>query len=367
MSKLRLDTSLEMMLERYSELAGQSVIATIVSTAGSTYRKAGARALIESDGRITGMLSGGCVEQDLCERAYQVLRNGRCQVVTYDTQGDDDLIFGSGAGCEGLMRILLEPGHPGSSAATAVAIAAEMSAAGRLAVLATVHIGPLPTLGTRVWPPAADQPLEQPLERACEIAVETGSSRMLHWVESKDIREAWIQLVTPLPRILICGAGADAQPLAAQFRNLRFPVTVYDHRSAYADMSRFPEARLLCGAADELAGHLDLREYFAAIVMSHHLATDAAYLRILGSSSIPYVGLLGPHSRRIKLLHAIGSVAHQLQGRFRAPAGLDIGAVTPEGIALAICAEVQAAAADHHGGPHSRDVALLRLRGNAHT
>jgi xanthine/CO dehydrogenase XdhC/CoxF family maturation factor len=119
-------------------------------------------------------------------------------------------------------------------------------------------------------------------------------------------------------------------------------------------MSRFPETRVLCGAANELAAHLDLRSYFAAIIMSHHLAADAAYLRILASSSIPYVGLLGPHSRRSKLLHAIGAVAHQLQGRFRGPAGLDIGAVTPEGIALAITAEVYAAAANRRGGPYSQ-------------
>jgi xanthine dehydrogenase accessory factor len=352
MSTLRLDTSLETLIERYSELSGPAVVATIVSTAGSTYRKTGARMLIEGDGRITGLLSGGCLEEDLREHAHQVLSSGIAHVVTYDMRGDDDLIFGIGAGCEGAMRILLEPGHPGSTAANSLAAAGKLTSTGRTVALAIEHIGPIGALGTRVWAGVVDGPLAKPLEYACQMAIGTCCSHTVRWGETEEIHEAWIQVVTPPPRILICGAGADAEPLVTQLNILRFPVTVFDHRSAYANPARFPMGTVIFGPADELEARVDLCNYFAAIIMSHHLATDATYLRAIAPSNIQYVGLLGPRARRAKLLAAIGPHEDQLRGRLHGPVGLDIGAVTPEGIALSIAAEVHAFAAGRSAQPH---------------
>ena len=82
------------------------VLATITRTLGSTYRKAGAQMLIAADGRAAGLLSGGCLEADLMERARSVL-SGPAVVVDYDTRSSDDLIWGIGLGCEGAMTILM--------------------------------------------------------------------------------------------------------------------------------------------------------------------------------------------------------------------------------------------------------------------
>jgi xanthine/CO dehydrogenase XdhC/CoxF family maturation factor len=136
---------------------------------------------------------------------------------------------------------------------------------------------------------------------------------------------------------------------------LGWNVTVVDHRSQYAQPERFPgAAAVLNGGPRALAAMLldeeaaapatrtRLAPFPAAIVMSHHLATDRAYLQALASSSIPYVGLLGPAARRERLLEELGDAAAALRPRLRAPVGLDLGAVSPEAIALSIIAEIQA-------------------------
>src|SRR6202041_2419643 len=116
---VRLDTSLELLLQRAPAAQTSRVLATVVATAGSTYRKPGARMLIMADGSYLGLLSGGCLEADLKLHAQQVLENGGPRAVEYDMRGPDDVLFGIGAGCEGAMRVLLEPAGPPSPAAGA--------------------------------------------------------------------------------------------------------------------------------------------------------------------------------------------------------------------------------------------------------
>jgi xanthine/CO dehydrogenase XdhC/CoxF family maturation factor len=354
-----LDTSLEAILERRDALVTPAVLATIVSTAGSTYRKAGARMLIESDGRITGLLSGGCFEHDLREHAGRVLESGAGRAIEYDTRGDDDWLFGLGAGCEGAMRILLEPLEPGSRLAASLQAAVESSRAGQVLALATVHAGSAAALGTRVWPMDTGQEIPGPLAEACERAVGQGRSCAFVWHESTALTEAWIDVFTPPPRILICGAGADVEPLMSALRALRFDVIIVDHRPAYAESARFPGALVMQGAAEALAQTVDLRGVLAAVVMSHHVVSDAAYLKVLASSDIEYVGILGPKARREKLLADLGALSAKLAPRVRGPVGLRIGAVTPEGIALAIAAELHEFAARHSARPVARSTPEL--------
>ncbi|HYM33804.1 MAG TPA: XdhC family protein, partial [Steroidobacteraceae bacterium] len=83
------------------------VLATVVHTEGSTYRKPGAQMLIARNGQVCGLLSGGCAESDLLERANKVFATGSAQIADYDMRGTDDAIWGIGLGCEGAMRILL--------------------------------------------------------------------------------------------------------------------------------------------------------------------------------------------------------------------------------------------------------------------
>ena len=134
----------------------------------------------------------------------------------------------------------------------------------------------------------------------------------------------------------------DAEPLVRFASEMGWRSTVSDHRNAYVERGDFKGAEeLLCLPADDLARELDLSRFDAAIVMSHHLASDRSYLRQLAATDIAYVGLLGPANRRERLVADLGDDGKRLQERLHGPAGLDIGGRGPAAIALSIIAEVQ--------------------------
>ena len=334
---VRLDTSLELLLERAPAVPTRSVLATVVATAGSTYRKPGARMLIMADGRYLGLLSGGCLEADLLLHSQEVLKSGVPRAVEYDMRGPDDILFGIGAGCEGAMRVLLEPAGPGSPAAAALTVAGRATQTGLAAALISVHESADLPLGTY----AAAPPLPEALIHAAAQTLDAGVSRA---VEDAGRRSrAFVQYLAPPPHVLICGAGPDAQPVVSAARALRWRVSVVDHRPAYAVAAHFPGAEVKLCDPPLLRSSVALEHCHAAVVMSHHLNSDAAYLRELSQAQMPaYVGLLGPEARRIRLAQELGAAAEALKSRLRGPVGIDIGAVTPEGIALAIISQIHA-------------------------
>jgi xanthine dehydrogenase accessory factor len=335
---VRLDTSLELLLERGPAGATACALATVVATAGSTYRKPGARMMIMSDGSYLGLLSGGCLEADLLVHAREVIASGVTRAIEYDMRGPDDILFGIGAGCEGAVRVLLEPGHHGGAAAKALAQAGAITRAGAPACLVSIHESTefaLGTYRTESLPPqltaAADSSLSEGFSR--EIVSDRGSQRL----------RAFVQYLAPPPHVLLCGAGPDAQPVAAAARALGWRVSVVDHRPAYADAKRFPGAHVVHAEARTLPQTIDLRRCHAAVVMSHHLESDIAYLRALSEAGLPaFVGLLGPAARRRRITRELGPAGEGLRERLRGPVGIDIGAVTPEGIAIAIVSQVHA-------------------------
>ncbi|MDH3350979.1 MAG: XdhC family protein [Gammaproteobacteria bacterium] len=273
------------------------VLVTVYETQGSTYSKAGAQMLVDQDGVFRGMLSGGCLEGDLSIRAQQVLQTATPQTVTYDL-GVDDELWGMGVGCDGLMRMYLQPLCPEDGYAPFTQIADIL----RGHTAADVSI-----------PLAAESP------------------------DTLTVR------VEPPPQVLVLGAGLDAEPVVRFAAELGWRCTVFDHRQAYIDNGDFSQAEATCCApADELADRLELARFRMAIVMSHHLASDRAYLRQLSETDMAYIGLLGPRNRRDRLLVEIGSAAVTLENRLYGPAGLDIGARGPAPIALSIIAQMQA-------------------------
>jgi xanthine/CO dehydrogenase XdhC/CoxF family maturation factor len=341
---VRLDTSLELLLERAPVTQGARVLATVVATAGSTYRKPGARMLIMADGTYLGLLSGGCLEADLKLHAQQVLNDGVPRAIEYDMRGPDDILFGIGAGCEGAMRVLLEPAAAGSPAAAALSAAGAATQSGQSTVLVSVHeFGGFP-LGTY----AAAPPLPPALLQAAARSLASGDSQSAH--DETSVKRAFVQFLAPPPHILICGAGPDAQPVVSAARALGWRVTVVDHRPAYAMAADFPSADVKLCDPGALRGVIALERCHAAVVMSHHLQSDAAYLRELALAGAPaYIGLLGPEARRKRLARELAGEAEKLKTRIRGPVGIDIGAVTPEGIALSIIGQIHAWLAGRSG------------------
>jgi xanthine dehydrogenase accessory factor len=334
----RLDTSLESLLEWAPRDDSARVLATVVATAGSTYRKPGARMLLMADGRYLGLLSGGCLEADLNIHARGVLDSGTARAVEYDMRGPDDILFGIGAGCEGAMRVLLEPAGTGSLAAAALAAAGSATRAGRATSLIVVHESTAYALGTYA---AAD--LSPALAGAAERTLADGVSREIDVDVGGRRTRAFAQFLAPPPHVLICGAGPDAQPVVNAALSLGWRVSVVDHRPAHAVAQRFPGAEVRCADARDLRSTVSLEACHAAVVMSHHLPSDIAYLHELAEAGAPgYVGLLGPAARRRRIAQELGATAEKLRARIHGPVGIDIGAVTPEGIALAIVTQIHA-------------------------
>ena len=330
---------------------------TVYETQGSTYSKAGARMLIDADGVFHGMLSGGCLEGDLAVRAAAVIESGRAQTVSYDLAQDDDELWGMGVGCDGLIRVFLQPVHAASDHEPFRSIA-EVLAGESEALSATVitsgHAGLAPGATTicrdgeyRSF--GADDSVSEALEHLLDEAAGSRESRLIE--TTIDSAEVGVLLtpITPPPRLLVLGAGLDAEPVVRFATELGWRVTVADHRPAYLEHGDFGRAEAsLCVPAAALAERLDLSRFDFAIVMSHHLVSDRSYLTQLAASPVAHIGLLGPRARRQRLESEIGDAAPALAGRLHGPAGLDIGGRGPAVIALSIIAEMQASLRDRN-------------------
>jgi len=324
------------------------VLATVYETAGSTYSKAGARMLINSEGDFQGMLSGGCLEGDLAERARQVLDSGTAQRVTYDLGLNSEELWGLGVGCDGLMKIFLQPLQAENDYAPframlktyegdhcEIAVTVLESDSDEIEAGAT-----LLTAGDK----AETFGLSDAAATILLIEANAALARMASSTSVVQIGEAkadiLLALIKPRPRLLVLGAGLDAEPVTRLAAELGWRITIVDHRPAYIENGSFDEAeKIVCCPAAELSGHFDLSGFDAAIVMSHHLETDKTYLAELALTDIRYIGLLGPGDRRKRLLADLGDASAAIEGRLHGPAGLDIGAVGPAAIALSILAQ----------------------------
>ena len=327
------------------------VLATIIATVGSTYRKPGAMMVIAGNGTFEGLISGGCLEGDLLAHAAEVLASGEPKRVTYDMHAGDDLVWSLGLGCDGVIHLLLQRLERESSFSLLEQLdQAQRSRNAALLALVTqsgdsVAVGSHGILD-RAGGTGGEAALTAVLQKS---ATEWPDWRyqIVHFGEA-DAGEAIVIHVPPTPRALICGAGPDAVPLAWQFVALGWDVVVVDHREAFARPDRFPPG---CSVRRARPGQLSetvaLESLDAAVVMSHNLEHDGSYLGCLAPCDIPYVGVLGPKARRLRLAKLAGFSDRTLFG----PVGLDIGAELPAGIALAIAAEIHAVLNQRGGKP----------------
>jgi xanthine dehydrogenase accessory factor len=300
--------------------AGDSVLATLATVEGSSYRRPGARLLMTADGTRLGSISGGCLEEDVCARARSVFATGRAETVVYDTTSENDLVWGVGLGCHGLVRVVLEKLPPRPAWAV---VLADNFAARRATPLAVVHrAADAAQLGTRL---AAEMPADK-IPGA----------------------EVFLNTIAPPTALFLFGAGDDAQPLAQFANELGWQVTIADPRPAFAAAARFPTAdALVVAPAAELADRAAPGPDALAVVMTHHYVHDVPLLRALLVRPRAYLGLLGPKKRSEKILADLAAAGVAItpaqRARLHAPVGLDLGADTPAQVALAILAEMQAA------------------------
>lgn len=322
------------------------VLATVYETLGSTYSKAGQRILIAANGDYRGLVSGGCLEGDLAERSHAVLANDKPAAVTYDLRDEVDEIFGLGVGCNGMLRVFLQPLQAARAYQPFAAIAEALTGTEHAGVATVIESADaaLPAGATVITRAASHVAFDVAAGAAGALAERT--RRVLAAGSAELVTEGGVTvlhaLLKPIPKLLVLGAGLDAVPLVAMAAELGWFVTVADHRPAYIARDGFSRAvhTLLVDSA-ELGRSLRLEEFDAIIVMSHHLTTDRKYLAQLASVNTRYLGVLGPRARRERLLSELGEQGSALRARLRGPVGLDLGADSPETIALCILAELQ--------------------------
>jgi xanthine dehydrogenase accessory factor len=357
----------------------RAALATVVGVEGSAYRRPGARMLLTEDGRTYGTISGGCLERDVAERAAPVFGSSDARVIVYDTRGGEDIVWGSGLGCNGVVRVLLESLHEGSEGARALQFVGERLLSRTRGVIATVvasHVSPPAGVNSRGRATRSLEVGERVLfddkmnvrgesfadgelaPRVRSDALETiacGRARIRAYEVGGRHVELFYDLIRPPRPLVIFGAEQDALPLVRQARAVGLRVTVVDTRARHATAERFAEADdvLLC-RAEEVAARVFLSEETAAVVMTHNYLDDVELLRALLPSPVCYLGVLGPKQRTSKLLSELGAWASGRGGprlaRLHGPAGVDIGAETPEEIALSIVAEIKAVCATRGGG-----------------
>jgi xanthine dehydrogenase accessory factor len=351
-------TSLSDFFALYRARKEPLVLATVVETIGSTYRKAGAQMLIARDSNAAGLLSGGCLESDLMERARKVLDTGQAMQVEYDTRSSDDILWGIGLGCEGAMKIILTriDVDNGYEPFAYIEQCRQDGVAGRFA-LVVASDNPAYPLGRAF---RSNHVQDAPEQIRSALAIDDARDRRGAQTSPTPVpieADGAKFLVVPIElpkRLLVLGAGPDAMPLVEIAALMGWHVTVLDHRPAYAVAERFPRAkRVAVNPAAELTNVLREAQFDAAVVMSHHLTSDQLYLEALADSDLPYIGLLGPALRRARLMKELGDKADRFGDRLHGPIGLDIGARSPETIALSIVAEIQARATGRSGRPFS--------------
>jgi xanthine dehydrogenase accessory factor len=318
-------SELQQILARIDELKDRGepmALATIVATTGSTYRHPGARMLIPSEGEPIGNVSGGCLEDEVARIGREVMRTGEPQIATFDLTADDDAVWGYGLGCNGSFEIFIEP--------TAGAVrTAELLRQNREGCLVTVLSGP----------DAGSHRFE---------ADATHGSRPT--IREEDGARVFHEPIQSPMRLIVCGAGHDAIPLVSQAVELGWRVTVADVRRRLLNHDRFPGAADFCDADPERAAEAfgtDART--AVMLMSHNYLRDIAYLGSLLEAQWAYLGVMGPRGRTEQMLGEIGR--SEALERLHAPAGLDIGAETPDEVARAIVAEILAVTRGRAGGP----------------
>ncbi|HEX9084264.1 MAG TPA: XdhC family protein [Gemmatimonadaceae bacterium] len=345
------------------------VLATVVRVTGSSYGGVGARMVIRDDSSTVGLVSGGCLESDLAEHARRVRTSGRAEVVTYDTRNDDDAPWGLGLGCNGLIEVLLEP-LPPLQARDVAALIDQALAGDAPSVIATViraldSANGQPTVGAHALLRNTDvQSIGEwgtgsVLTDAAQNVVDALAAGRRGIVREIGPTEVAFEVVMPAVRLIVCGTGPDAAPVARFASQLGWDVTVVDHRPlTNAHSARFPGARVVeCAEALQLADVVTLTPRSAAVVMSHHLTRDRDYVQALLAANVGYLGVLGPRARTERMLAEItaaSAMPAMIDDRVFSPVGMDIGGEGPDAIALAIISQVSAVTSGRAGG-HLRD------------
>jgi xanthine/CO dehydrogenase XdhC/CoxF family maturation factor len=303
-------------LDAVTAIAKPCTLATIIRVEGSSYRKEGAMMLFEESGAKLGMLSAGCIEEELFHYTKAVTSE-KWSIHTFDIRGEDDLSWG--VGCNGILHILLEQVNEAYSA----------------------HLQRVKThteKGFNVW-------MIKNLTLSKTLFFSENGDRFGDWEEELfqpyELKNGlydhlYVQCFSPRPRLFVFGAGEDAKPLVRLAKEVGFSVTICDWREGLCTQLLFPEAdACVVGFPKELMSKIAIAKHDFVVIMTHHFQRDQELVALLLRNPCRYLGILGSRHRTARLF-AGQTKPHWIFS----PAGLSIGAQGPNEIAISIMAEI---------------------------
>jgi xanthine/CO dehydrogenase XdhC/CoxF family maturation factor len=342
----------------------ETILATVVKVEGSAYRRPGARMLIPIHGRTVGTVSGGCLEQDLAKKAWWLTDSGEPVVRRYSTgatedEDDEQSALTFGLGCNGTVFVMLERLRA-KSPAPAIDLLRRVRDSQLPAAMATVIASSRDAsarVGDRLLSDTEGSlrnlQLNSAMRRGLHKTLMQKKSSIRLYSNARGEVEVFFEYIAPPPRLVIIGAGHDAQPLVRMAKLLDWHVSVIDSRSHFARAERFPQAdAVILASLDNPFDLAPLIDGAAVAVMTHSYRQDRHWLGLALQAAPAYIGQLGPKERTERLLAQIGTSTSALHY----PMGLDLGGDAPQSVALAILAEMTAVMNQRQGG-------MLRHRG----
>lgn len=305
---------------------------------------------IRDDGRWYGSISGGCLEGDALRKAREVMQSGIPRMVTYDSMDDENPHLGVSLGCNGIIHVLLEPiVHENDPMNFMLklyeqedidALATVFESENSETLVANKYVFSI--LSQKSQRTEIEELINQQLQQAIEHRKSGTQTLELDGTNLK----VFLEVIEPPIHLMVFGGGYDAQPLVAMAKGLGWEVNVIDECAAHLIPVNFPNAQLTSCHRTKVSEHASPKPYSAAVLISHNYYYDLEAMQQLMDTDIRYIGLLGPKKKGNKIraeLEEKGVVWNEENShRVHYPIGIDIGADTPEEIALSIIAEIKA-------------------------
>lgn len=336
-------------------------VATVVKVRGSSYRSPGARMLITDDGKWVGSISGGCLEGDALRKARQVMTEQKPLCVTYDTREESNQNLGISLGCNGVIDVLIEPLIDNDPYNTVALFESQLLIEQPVAMATVFSPGKnqseklLTTLDGKSLVRFSDEELNQIVAKDLAALFQSNKSGGKEYELNGQRFEIFLELIQPIVSLIIFGGGFDARPVSQLAKSLGWDVTVTDECVAHIAPIFFPDADKLSLCQREFIDRdFKITSYTACVLMSHNYEYDRDILKKVLRSPSPYIGILGPRKRFDKMCGELQRQDFTIDKddfhRIHSPIGLDIGAETPDEIAVSIIAEIQSKFSNRSGG-----------------
>lgn len=333
----------------------KTALATVVHMEGSSYRRPGARMLVTETGELTGAISGGCLEGDALRKALLAIHESRNKLVTYDTNNEDDARFGVQLGCNGVIHILFEPINP-QAKHNPITLLKKAITERRHSVIVTLF-----SLLNKQNQPGTScllndneliinnstqyKNLPPGLSDDAQTALTTKLSLVKDY--SPDLI-GFVEVIEPQIALVIVGAGNDVIPLTQMSQILGWSTTLIDGRHTHANRTRFPNvSKIFVLKPESVLDEVVTDSRTAFVLMTHNYNYDLEVLKQLATVNCAYIGILGPKKKFLRMIDDLADNGLELHETVRdniySPVGLDLGAETPEEIALSVVAEIKAA------------------------